>query len=115
MALSLKFLDIQEFMKRRSKAEEHSKTDMICMDLVDHRIFRSYPMNEFATHQIPQLLGNMNGWLIELMKKKLREMKWTRTLSLLPVASRCGRRPIKMIVAMHLIIVHGVPSSCVMF
>ncbi|GKA01932.1 putative reverse transcriptase domain-containing protein [Tanacetum coccineum] len=33
---------------------------------VDHpQLQQGYPMNEFAPHRLPQLKGNMNGWLIE--------------------------------------------------
>ncbi|GKC10156.1 hypothetical protein Tco_1001766 [Tanacetum coccineum] len=63
--------------------------------------FKSYETSDEETEEQPRRL-----------KKKLREMKWTRTLSLLPVASQCGKRTIEMIMAMHLILAHGVPNSC---
>ncbi|GKA62940.1 putative reverse transcriptase domain-containing protein [Tanacetum coccineum] len=41
---------------------------------VDHpQIQQANPMNEFAPHQIPQPLGNMNGWLIESEEEAERD------------------------------------------
>ncbi|GJU73286.1 putative reverse transcriptase domain-containing protein [Tanacetum coccineum] len=41
---------------------------------VDHpQIQQANPINEFAPHQIPQPLGNMNGWLIESEEEAERD------------------------------------------
>ncbi|GJS35654.1 putative reverse transcriptase domain-containing protein [Tanacetum coccineum] len=96
MALSLKSLGNSRVMKRRTKRRRSSQEDVIYR-FVDHpQIQQANPMNEFAPHQIPQPLGNMNGWLIE-SEEEAEGMKWIQILSLLQVASLCGRRPLKMI------------------
>ncbi|GJW90718.1 putative reverse transcriptase domain-containing protein [Tanacetum coccineum] len=79
---------------------------------VDHpQLQQGNPMNEFAPHRLPQPKGNMNGWLSKKMRKKLRGMKWTRTLSPPQVVNLCGRRQLKLIMTARLITAHIVLSN----
>ncbi|GKA47638.1 hypothetical protein Tco_0740521 [Tanacetum coccineum] len=49
---------------------------------VDHpQLQQGNLMNEFAPHRLPQPKGNMNGWLIERLRRIEEEWNWTRTLS----------------------------------
>ncbi|GJY57682.1 hypothetical protein Tco_0457574, partial [Tanacetum coccineum] len=59
---------VPEKFKNYETSDEETEEQPRRRDLyrfVDHpQIQQANPMNEFAPHQIPQPLGNMNGWLI---------------------------------------------------
>ncbi|GJR12359.1 putative nucleotidyltransferase, ribonuclease H [Tanacetum coccineum] len=69
-------------MKRRTEETEEQPRRRDLYRFVDHpQIQQANLMNEFAPHQIPQPLGNMNGWLIESEEEVLERMSGRRTLS----------------------------------